>query len=652
MESKQSLKVFLASPMDVKLERQVFRDTLQKINRSVGKNIRMEFEVTGWEEYVVPDSGDDAQDVVNQQIQFDYDIFVAIFGDYIGTPTLRSVSGSVEEYERALLYKESRPDLRIMCYFVGEAAQNEDILALKKRMRTDGILFSEVSDTATFEREVFNQFCQLLLKYASMAGGGWWQNSGSSAKAIQSVSVGIVKGHDLLIVRRSKGSRVGPGLWQIPGGKINEGEDSRDAAVREIHEELAVWLDRERLEALNVFQTHFNGNINIPFEMTLFLYRCGEELHTVLNEESDELNWLNLDRLNFGEMEFLGINLKMVEVIWREIFLTELLCRVLDYWNDTARKKLPVSLQDVSAGQLNMAYAVLSLLGVVKIEDQITFSSEYAGKIVSALLSISRNGASVFDNSNIDSIREFRLPETDYSVLKMHRERMLFSHQSLMTVLSTKATMENSRRNVCDLLVFGECGGKKYLLMRWDFFSNKFQLISAGVRAKNTTEEVARDIVARRFGEHAVRYFSYIPISEFQTYHFSAGSVDNDPILRRYDVKVVDAIVNRNRAADFTQLLEFHNSATKLSISCGWEISKEQAKELLYFKWCDLDRLLEDRIRYDGFDVRGISELIQHVGVSTLKKYSGIPITKDMIQDDFDKISAEYHRKMHETASF
>ena len=131
--------------MDALDERNVFRKTISQINDVFGRKIGIEFEVVCWEDYVTPDTGIDAQDVVNQQVKMDYDIFVGIFKNRIGTATKRYPSGTIEEYERAKLLKSSKPDLKIMCYFL-EDKTSDEILALKKKLRRDGTLFSEVDE--------------------------------------------------------------------------------------------------------------------------------------------------------------------------------------------------------------------------------------------------------------------------------------------------------------------------------------------------------------------------------------------------------------------------------------------------------------------------------------------------------------------------
>ena len=46
----------------------------------------------------------------------------------------------------------------------------------------------------------------------------------------------------VLITQRKKGAHL-EGLWELPGGKIDPGEDPRDALVRELDEELGIAVD-------------------------------------------------------------------------------------------------------------------------------------------------------------------------------------------------------------------------------------------------------------------------------------------------------------------------------------------------------------------------------------------------------------------------
>ena len=80
------------------------------------------------------------------------------------------------------------------------------------------------------------------------------------------VAAVIEEGGRFLVTRRQKGVHLA-GLWEFPGGKIDEGETHAAALVREIREELDADVDVGDL----VFEvTH-------PYEdrtVTLYFYRC------------------------------------------------------------------------------------------------------------------------------------------------------------------------------------------------------------------------------------------------------------------------------------------------------------------------------------------------------------------------------------------
>ena len=54
------------------------------------------------------------------------------------------------------------------------------------------------------------------------------------------VSAGVVleKGR-VLLTQRKVGAHL-EGMWEFPGGKVESGEDPRDALIRELHEELGI----------------------------------------------------------------------------------------------------------------------------------------------------------------------------------------------------------------------------------------------------------------------------------------------------------------------------------------------------------------------------------------------------------------------------
>ena len=112
------LKVLVASPSDVQKERDLVKDAIDRINKTVLRKRNIHLDFIGWETDSFPGIGDDAQDVINKEFGNDYDIFVGIMWHRYGSPTLRADSGTVEEFERA--YENHRTNgscKKILFYF-------------------------------------------------------------------------------------------------------------------------------------------------------------------------------------------------------------------------------------------------------------------------------------------------------------------------------------------------------------------------------------------------------------------------------------------------------------------------------------------------------------------------------------------------------
>lgn len=95
------LKIFMASPSNLAEERKCIKKVVERINTTLGNRINIFLQILSWEHSVYPDVGNDAQDVINKQINDDYDIFIGLMWDRVGTKTKEAASGTIEEYERA-----------------------------------------------------------------------------------------------------------------------------------------------------------------------------------------------------------------------------------------------------------------------------------------------------------------------------------------------------------------------------------------------------------------------------------------------------------------------------------------------------------------------------------------------------------------------
>ena len=100
-----------------------------------------------------------------------------------------------------------------------------------------------------------------LVDYTEMVEGN---SIGKSKRTIARYNVAavIMNNHDeVLLCKRSMSKRIAPGNWNLPGGKIDDGETVDAAIARELAEELSVIV------------------VDIRQTPVIFTYAVGEEVH-------------------------------------------------------------------------------------------------------------------------------------------------------------------------------------------------------------------------------------------------------------------------------------------------------------------------------------------------------------------------------------
>ncbi|EKZ8662269.1 hypothetical protein RFA52_002651 [Vibrio alginolyticus] len=117
-KSQHVLSVFVASPSDVKQERNLLESIINELNKTWSKTLNLRLELLRWETDCYPAFGDYSQGVINDQIGEEYDIFLGLFWGRFGTPTIAAESGTKEEFDRAYArYKADPESIDIMLYF-------------------------------------------------------------------------------------------------------------------------------------------------------------------------------------------------------------------------------------------------------------------------------------------------------------------------------------------------------------------------------------------------------------------------------------------------------------------------------------------------------------------------------------------------------
>jgi len=100
--------------------------------------------------------------------------------------------------------------------------------------------------------------------------------------------VGVVvkcKDKVLLCKRNAHGSF--PGMWSIPAGKVEDGEETIDAARREFLEETAINIDNEDLTFSGLIPRHTRDGKKIKGMMYVYQFDVNEEIYPDLENAID-----------------------------------------------------------------------------------------------------------------------------------------------------------------------------------------------------------------------------------------------------------------------------------------------------------------------------------------------------------------------------
>ncbi len=99
---------------------------------------------------------------------------------------------------------------------------------------------------------------------------------------------------EILLIRRSETEDVLPGVWDIPGGTLEDGEDPKEGATREVKEETDLEVKNPRL-------FHYTSNVdqekNKQFVRLIFSGECASSDIRLNPEDHDEYRWVFPDNI-------------------------------------------------------------------------------------------------------------------------------------------------------------------------------------------------------------------------------------------------------------------------------------------------------------------------------------------------------------------
>lgn len=146
------VEILIASPGDVRQERQIAREVILGWNQVHTKKDGLILLPRMWEIDATPQMGSGPQGVINEQLVKNSDLIVAIFWTRLGTPAANALSGTVEEIKQhldagkpALIYFSRKSPEYQMDY-----SQRDVLKAFENELKPKGLL-GEFRDESEFK---------------------------------------------------------------------------------------------------------------------------------------------------------------------------------------------------------------------------------------------------------------------------------------------------------------------------------------------------------------------------------------------------------------------------------------------------------------------------------------------------------------------
>ena len=630
---KRVYKLFVASPSDLEAERKEIPRIVNRINASFGLRWNIFVQVVMWETSVHSGIGEDAQDVINRQVPDDYEIFLGMFWNRVGTKTKRAESGTLEEYEQALNRHVRTGKPEIMVFFKepefpsqDDMPQRKEMLHLRKRIGQDNVLLSTFRSTTQFAETFYDQLLMILAEFSHgtkrdrVLRSYTIGDKGQKIPVKQSANVALVHKNRVLLVKRSKRLKVGPGLWQLPGGKLEPGEKPAEAALREIQEELGLVMDGEALHPVSSIHSQSLGDRQ-GNSIQIHLFYCEVSAlpdKLVLEDSIDHVQWVPFSDLENGRRTYMGDTRQLLRLAKRYRYaylpLKAIQKHMLSQPGAVSNK-----VDGLSAETTQTLLATLDVLGFVNMDH---FRLEKAGSqaLWDILLEWCKTTRSVFEPEGFSDWQTNMLLINDGEKVLQYQRTLFERHESLAALLSYKLSKVVSRRDVCDIFLFGKIGDTFYILLRWDYVANKYQIPAKGLEGlwqDRLNEDYGKYVVSNRISPDLTSAFAYFFCGSFTTSHLSSGGIHNLKLIREYGVILCLLRPYKEKVGQILEAIRAMNHraeqiVTKENVSLS---SKDKAVSL---RWVLLDKLLENSLEYRHKKVQGFAEILDYLGKSTI----------------------------------
>jgi 8-oxo-dGTP diphosphatase len=114
----------------------------------------------------------------------------------------------------------------------------------------------------------------------------------SPVRLVLVVAVALLDADNRVLLARRPAGKPLAGLWEFPGGKVQENESPEAALCRELHEELSIDVSESCLAPFT-----FASHRYPEFQLLMPLYVCRQWNGTITPREGQELAWVRPARL-------------------------------------------------------------------------------------------------------------------------------------------------------------------------------------------------------------------------------------------------------------------------------------------------------------------------------------------------------------------
>ena len=98
----------------------------------------------------------------------------------------------------------------------------------------------------------------------------------------------LIDGQGRVLISRRPGGKPLAGLWEFPGGKLEDGETPEHALVRELEEEVGIAIEKTDLRPLT-----FSSFSYPDFHLFMPIYACWRWLGKASAKEGQTLSWVD-----------------------------------------------------------------------------------------------------------------------------------------------------------------------------------------------------------------------------------------------------------------------------------------------------------------------------------------------------------------------